>query len=78
MYSQLPYNYYSTNIDTVIADACFLGKAIYSQLSRTYIPKQADEIYQSLIGKMMCLLMAEKFAGFEEPKFGEKNATNLP
>jgi iron complex transport system substrate-binding protein len=65
VYSQLPYNYYSTNIDTAIADAYFLGKTIYPDAFNDVDPVQkADEIYQAMLGKAVYAQMAENFSGF--------------
>jgi len=72
VYSQLPYNYYSTNIDTAIADAYFLGKTIYPEAFADVDPTQkADEIYLALLGKALYALMAEKFGEFGALKLGE-------
>ncbi len=65
VYSQLPYNYYSTNIDTAIADAYFLGKTKYPEAFTDIDPAQkADEVYQALLGKALYARMVEKFGGF--------------
>lgn len=65
VYSQLPYNYYSTNIDTAIADAYFLGQTIYPDVFKDIDPAQkADEIYEALLGKPVYSIMEEKFGGF--------------
>jgi iron complex transport system substrate-binding protein len=65
VFSQLPYNYYSTNIDTAIADAYFLGKTIYPDAFSDIDPeKKADEIYQAMLGKALYSTMAENFGSF--------------
>jgi iron complex transport system substrate-binding protein len=65
VYSQLPYNYYNTNLDTAIADAYFLGKVIYPGAFADIDPEQkADEIYQALLGRPVYSQMAETFGGF--------------
>lgn len=72
VYSQLPYNYYSTNIDTAIADAYFLGKTIYPDAFADVDPAQkADEIYLALLGKAVYAQMAENFTAFGPLKLGE-------
>lgn len=72
VYSQLPYNYYSTNIDTAIADAYFLGKIIYPEAFSDIDPAQkADEIYQTLLGKPLYTQMVENFTEFGSLKLGE-------
>jgi iron complex transport system substrate-binding protein len=65
IYTQLPFNYYNTNLDTAIADAYFLGKVIYPDAFADINPEQkADEIYQSLLGYPVYSQMAETFGGF--------------
>ncbi len=67
LYSQLPYNYYSTNIDTAIADAYFLGKVIYPEAFADIDPAaKADEIYTALLGVAIYEQMKENFGGFGE------------
>jgi iron complex transport system substrate-binding protein len=65
VYSQLPYNYYNTNIGTTIADAYFLGKILFPQAFADVDPAaKADEIYQALLGQPVYAQMAEAFGGF--------------
>ena len=65
LYSQLPYNYYSTNIDTAIADAYYLGKILYPDaFADVDIAAKADEIYQALVGAALYDQMAADFGGF--------------
>jgi iron complex transport system substrate-binding protein len=72
VYSQLPYNYYSTNIDTAIADAYYLGTIIYPKSFADVTPAQkADEIYQGLLGKPLYAEMEKAFGGFKEFKLSE-------
>lgn len=72
VYSQLPYNYYSTNIDTAIADAYYIGTVIYPEAFADIDPAQkADEIYQALVGQALYGKMVEKFGGFKALKLGE-------
>ena len=67
LYSQLPYNYYSTNIDTAIADAYFLGKVLYPDAFADIDPaEKADEIYTGLLGVGVYEQMKENFGGFGE------------
>jgi len=70
VYAQLPYNSYSTNIDTAIADAYYLGKIIYPNAFEDVNPvKKADEIYQGLLGKPIYAQMLEDFGGFGNIEF---------
>ena len=70
VYSQLPYNYYSTNIDTAIADAYFLGKIIYPDAFEDIDPAQkADEIYEGLLGEAVYEKMVETYGEFGKITF---------
>jgi iron complex transport system substrate-binding protein len=67
LYTQLPFNYYSTNIDTAIANAYFIGKVIYPEQFKDINPeKKADEIYEFFVGQPLYERMAEDFAPFGE------------
>jgi iron complex transport system substrate-binding protein len=73
VYAQLPYNYYSTNIDTAIADAYYLGKILYPTAFADIDPVQrADEIYRSLLGQPVYAQMAESFGGFKRLSLSEE------
>ena len=65
VYSQLPYNYYNTNLGTAIADAYYLGKILYPEAFADIDPiEKADQIYESLLGQGVYDQMAEMFGGF--------------
>ncbi|NMB25893.1 MAG: iron ABC transporter substrate-binding protein [Firmicutes bacterium] len=67
LYAQLPYNYYSTNIDTAMANAYYIGKVLYPKQFEDIDPiAKADEIYTSLLGKALYDEMAKDFGGFME------------
>lgn len=67
IYSQLPYNFYTTNIDTSIADAYYMGKVLYPEQFADVDPEQkADEIYQTLLGKKLYADMVNAFGGFKK------------
>jgi len=52
VYGVLPYNYYNTNYETVLADAYFIGKVLYpDQFSDIDPQEKADEIYTQFVGK---------------------------
>jgi iron complex transport system substrate-binding protein len=52
VYGVLPYNYYNTNYETVLADAYFIGKVLYpDQFSDINPQEKADEIYFKFVGK---------------------------
>lgn len=52
VYGVLPYNFYSTNYESVLADAYFVGKVLYPDRFADIDPEQkADEIYTFFVGK---------------------------
>lgn len=52
VYGVLPYNFYSTNYETVLADAYYVGKVLYPDRFSDIDPQQkADEIYTEFVGK---------------------------
>ncbi len=52
VYTLLPFNWYTTNIDTALADAYAIGKILYKERFKNLDPeKRADEIYTFLVGK---------------------------
>jgi len=52
VYGVLPYNFYSVNYETVLADAYFIGKTLYPDRFSDVDPKaKADEIYTKFVGK---------------------------
>ncbi|WP_027356186.1 iron ABC transporter substrate-binding protein [Desulfofundulus thermocisternus] len=66
VYGQIPYNYYTTNIGTAIADAYYAGKVIYPEQFKDIDPaRKADEIYQFLLGKPLYEQMAKDYGGFK-------------
>ncbi|WP_292460946.1 iron ABC transporter substrate-binding protein [Methanothermococcus sp.] len=70
VYGLLPYNYYTTNIGTALADAYYVGKVIYPDEFKDINPEQkADEIYTFLVGKPVYNTMKEKLGGFEKLEF---------
>lgn len=70
VYGQIPYNFYTTNIDTAIADAYYAGKVIFPEQFKDVDPvKKADEIYQFLLGKPVYEQMARDYGGFKKLNF---------
>jgi iron complex transport system substrate-binding protein len=52
VYGLAPYNWYTKNYGSVIADAYYIGKVIYPEQFKDIDPQQkADEIYTFLVGK---------------------------
>ncbi|WP_148883821.1 iron ABC transporter substrate-binding protein [Thermococcus aciditolerans] len=65
VYGILPYNFYTTNIGTALADAYFIGKVLYPERFKDIDPaEKADEIYRFLLGKPVYAVMADQFGGF--------------
>jgi iron complex transport system substrate-binding protein len=58
VYGVLPYNFYSTNYETVLADAYYIGKTMYPDRFSDIDPQQkADEIYTMFVGKPVFLTL---------------------
>ncbi|MDI9395948.1 MAG: iron ABC transporter substrate-binding protein [Euryarchaeota archaeon] len=52
VYGVIPYNYYNTNFESVLANAYFVGKVLYPDRFEDIDPEaKADEIYTFFIGK---------------------------
>lgn len=67
VYSQLPYNFYSTNIDTALVDAYFIGKTVYPEkFSDIEIKNKADEIYKFFVGKELFDTMQKDFGKLDK------------
>jgi iron complex transport system substrate-binding protein len=52
VYTLLPFNFYTTNVETALADAYAIAKILYSEAFADTDPeKKADEIYSFMVGK---------------------------
>ncbi|AKB52118.1 Iron(III) dicitrate-binding protein [Methanosarcina barkeri str. Wiesmoor] len=52
VYGVIPYNFYSTNYDSVLANSYFIGKVLYPDRFKDIDPEaKADEIYTFFVGK---------------------------
>lgn len=72
VYTQLPYNYYNTNLGTAIANAYYLGKILYPTEFADIDPeKKADEIYQILVGQHVYEELTTTWGGFSKLDLGE-------
>lgn len=70
VYGFLPFNYYTTNVDTALADAYFMGTVIYPEEFKDIDPlAKADEIYSFLLGTELYDRMAEDYGGFVKIDF---------
>lgn len=52
VYSQLPYNYYSANIDVAIIDAYYMGMVLYpDRFSDITIEEIAEDVFETMLGE---------------------------
>jgi len=73
VHSLLPYNYYTTNIDTALADAYYIGKTIYPENFADINPeKKADDIYTFLVSKPVYAAMKSDWGGFTRTRLDEE------
>jgi len=62
VYGLLPYNWYTRNFGSVLADAWYIGSVLYPKAFADIDPKdKADEIYQFLLGEPLFDRMNQKF-----------------
>lgn len=67
VYAQIPYNFYTTNIDTALADSYYAGKVIFPEKFKDTDPvKKCDEIYTFFLGKPVYEQMAKDYGGFKK------------
>lgn len=67
VYRLHPFNWYTTNIDTVITDAYAVGKAVYpKQFADIDIAKKSDAVYQFLVGKPVYQQMQKNYGTLGE------------
>lgn len=67
VYGQIPYNFYTTNIDTALADAYYAGKVIFPEKFQDIDPvKKSEEIYSFLLGKPVYEQMTKDYGGFKK------------
>jgi iron complex transport system substrate-binding protein len=68
VYSLLPFNWYTTNIGTALADAYAIGKILYVDRFKDVDPeKKADDIYIFLDGKPVYKTMKEDYGAIGGP-----------
>ena len=70
VYMQLPYNYYSTNIEIALADTYYMGTILYPERFSDVEPtKKFDEITQMLLGvNLYDEVAADFYGGFQQIK----------
>ncbi|MFO7817375.1 MAG: iron ABC transporter substrate-binding protein [Desulfovibrionales bacterium] len=62
VYGVLPYNWYSRNFGSILADAFYVGKILYPERFQDIDPgEKADEIYDFLVGGEVFKAMDESF-----------------
>ncbi|MFW6381132.1 MAG: iron ABC transporter substrate-binding protein [Bacillota bacterium] len=67
VFGVLPYNYYSTNFGTLLANSYFIGKTIYPEPFSDIEPKKvSNEIYKFFVGKEVYSQMSDIFGGFQD------------
>ena len=65
VYGVLPYNFYNTNYETVLADAYFIGKVLYPDRFSDIDPQvKADEIYTGFAGKPVFAAINRNYNNF--------------
>lgn len=64
VYAQIPYNNYTTNLDTALADSYFAGKVLFPERFADVEPtRKADEIYRFLLGKPLYAAVTKAYGG---------------
>jgi len=67
VYSLFPFNYYTTNIDTAMADAYAIGKILFpDRFADVNLAAKADEIYNFLVGRSVYAAMQADFGSLGE------------
>jgi len=67
IYQLLPYNHYTTNFATMLADAYYIAKIIYpEEFKNLKVEEKADQIYKKFVGEAVYTEMAEIFGGFKK------------
>jgi iron complex transport system substrate-binding protein len=65
IYGVLPYNYYSTNYGTVLANSYYIGSILFPEKFADIDPEvKADEIYETFVGKSVYQDMKNTYGGF--------------
>ncbi len=73
VYGLLPYNWYTKNYGSILANAYFIGKLLYPEHFADIDPKaKADEIYTFLVGKPVFSIMNDMFGKLAYEKIAVK------
>lgn len=64
VYGVLPYNWYTQNMGSILANAYFIGKTLYPAVFEDIDPEgKADEIFTFLVGKPVFTQIQQSFGG---------------
>lgn len=67
VYGVLPYNWYTANMGTILANAYYIGTVLYPDEFKDIDPeKKADEIYEEMVGAGVYDDMKSYFGGFKK------------
>lgn len=67
VYCVLPYNWYTANLGTTLANAYYIGTVLYPDEFKDIDPKEeADEIYMEMLGTEVYEDMEEMFGGYKK------------
>ncbi len=67
LYGVMPYNWYTINFATVLANAYYVGKVLFPAKFTELDPeKKADDIYQNFVGKGVYQDMKDSYGGFKK------------
>ena len=73
VYVLLPYNFYTTNIGTALANYFYIGKVLYgSEFSDIDPAEKANTIYSFLVGAAVFEQMQKDYSGFRKLKLLER------
>ena len=77
VYGVHPYNWYSTNHATVLANAWFVGSVLYpGRFSDTAPKKKADEIYRFFLGRPVYDSLKSEYGGYGSVNIGIQNISD--
>ncbi|MFO7991045.1 MAG: iron ABC transporter substrate-binding protein [Thermoplasmata archaeon] len=67
VYAVLPYNYYTANYGTIMANSYYIGGILYPEkFSDVNTEEKADEIYEFLVGEKVYDQMESSFGGYKK------------
>ena len=70
LYQVFPYNNYTTNYETVLANTYYIGKILYPDSFSDVNPeKKADDIFRFFLGKTVYAEMEKLYGGFQKVGF---------